>query len=51
VVSDLHEADVDDDRTGETLGAARYSSTAVPPSRSSTTRSGTCTSYFAPIGK
>ena len=32
-------------------GAARCSSTAVPPSRSSTTRSGTCTSPLAPIGK
>ena len=32
-------------------GAAMYSSIAVPPSRSSTTRSGTCTSDLAPIGK
>src|SRR4029077_17039452 len=32
-------------------GAAMYSSIAVPPSRSSTTRNGTCQSDFAPIGK
>ena len=31
-------------------GAAACSSTTVPPGRSSTTRSGTCTSPFAPIG-
>ncbi len=49
--SHLHQPEVDHDRAADPSGAARYSSTTVPPSRSSTTRSGTCTSAFAPIGK
>jgi hypothetical protein len=50
-MSGLDKAEIDDDRAGHALRRGEVSSRTVPLSRSSTIRSGTYTSAFAPIGK